>query len=276
MAEVTGGQVAESARIDPAAWRRRRRRGRVMTFLVPILTFAVLIVVWGLLVELFGTPVYIVPAPGDVIPALSQNASDLWANSLVTLAEIGAGFGLTVAVAIPMGLAIALSTTTRQIAYPVLVFVQLIPKIAIAPLFIVWFGFGIESKILLTALMTFFPLLLASIAGFQAMDARLLYLTKSMGASRAQTFWKVRLPTALPIIFSGLKTAATIAATAAIVAEFVGANAGLGYRLLVASLYLDTPLMFAILLILTVIGLGLNYLIEAIEYLVMPWKRATN
>ena len=275
MADLISG-AGDLPGVDVGAWRRRRRRNTVMTIVVPILTFVVIVVAWGGLVALFNTPVYLVPSPGDVIPALTNNAGDLWANSIVTLIEIGAGFGLTVVFAIPMGLAIALSITTKQIAYPVLVFVQLIPKIAIAPLFVVWFGFGIESKVFLVAIMTFFPLLLASIAGFQTLDDRLLYLTKSMGASRTQTFWKMRLPSALPVIFSGLKTAATIAATAAIVAEFVGANAGLGYRLLVASLYLDTPLIFAILLILTIIGLGLNYIIEAIEYLVMPWKRATN
>lgn len=275
MADLISG-AGDLPGVDTGAWRRRRRRNTVMTIVVPILTFVVIVVAWGGLVALFNTPIYLVPSPGDVIPALMNNAGDLWANSIVTLIEIGAGFGLTVVFAIPMGLAIALSITTKQIAYPVLVFVQLIPKIAIAPLFVVWFGFGIESKVFLVAIMTFFPLLLASIAGFQTLDDRLLYLTKSMGATRTQTFWKMRLPSALPVIFSGLKTAATIAATAAIVAEFVGANAGLGYRLLVASLYLDTPLIFAILLVLTIIGLGLNYIIEAIEYLVMPWKRATN
>lgn len=275
MADLISG-AGDLPGVDTGAWRRRRRRNTVMTIVVPILTFVVIVVAWGGLVALFNTPIYLVPSPGDVIPALMNNVGDLWANSIVTLIEIGAGFGLTVVFAIPMGLAIALSITTKQIAYPVLVFVQLIPKIAIAPLFVVWFGFGIESKVFLVAIMTFFPLLLASIAGFQTLDDRLLYLTKSMGATRTQTFWKMRLPSALPVIFSGLKTAATIAATAAIVAEFVGANAGLGYRLLVASLYLDTPLIFAILLILTIIGLGLNYIIEAIEYFVMPWKRATN
>lgn len=270
------GQSIASTFPDAAGRIRRRNRGRIVRVLVPTLTFVTLIVAWGALVAAFNIPKYLVPAPSTVIPALLDNASDLWTNSLVTLTEIAFGFGITVVFAIPMGLAIALSQTTRQIAYPLLVFIQLIPKIAIAPLFVVWFGFGIDSKIFLTALMTFFPLLLASIAGFQTIDQRFMYLTKSMGASRAQTFWKVRLPSALPVIFSGLKTAATIAATAAIVAEFVGANSGLGYRLLVASLYLDTPLIFAVLLLLTIIGLGMNYLIEAIEYLIMPWRRVLN
>jgi NitT/TauT family transport system permease protein len=130
-----------------------------------------------------------------------------------------------------------------------------------------------ESKVLLTVMMTFFPLLIASVAGFQILDQRYLYLTKSMGASTWQTFYYLRMPAALPVLFSGLKTSATIAATAAIVAEFVGANRGLGYLLLQASSNLDTPLVFAILAILTLIGLALNYLVELAEYLTTPWRR---
>lgn len=271
-----GGQNGPTPTNGVIRWPRKRpSRATVANIVTPVLTFASLIFLWWLLVVAFEIPQYLVPAPQSVLPSMVANAPDLWQNTQITLSEILLGFGVTVVFAIPMGLAIALSAPIRRIVYPVLVFVQLIPKIAIAPLFLIWFGFGMESKVLLTMLLTFFPLLLASIAGFQQLDPRLLYLTRSMGCSWWQTFVHVRLPSALPVIFSGLKTAATIAATAAIVAEFVGSNAGLGYRLLVATLYLDTPLIFAILLILTILGLGLNYVIEAIEYFVMPWKRAT-
>jgi NitT/TauT family transport system permease protein len=246
-----------------------------MTVVAPIITFGSIIFLWSAFVMVCEIPQYLLPTPQSVLPSLAANWPDLWANTQITVTEVLLGFGVSVVFAIPMGAAIALSATTRQVAYPLLVFIQLIPKIAIAPLFVVWFGFGLQSKVFLTTLLTFFPLLLASIAGFQTLDERLLYLTRSMGASRWQTFKNVRLPSALPVIFSGLKTSATIAATAAIVAEFVGSNAGLGYRLLVASLYLDTPLMFAILLILTFIGLGMNYMIEALEYFLMPWRHVT-
>ncbi|MHB8890722.1 MAG: ABC transporter permease [Candidatus Limnocylindrales bacterium] len=270
--DMNGGQGVDAVVVRSPANRHARSRDLLVTVLAPVLTFTGLIVLWWALVTVAETPEYLVPAPQSIPPALVANWDDLWANTQITLAEVFLGFGVTVVFAIPMGLTIALSSTTRKVAYPVLVLIQLVPKIAIAPLFVVWFGFGMQSKVFLTALMTFFPLLLASIAGFQALDPRLLYLSRSMGSSRWQTFRLLRLPSAMPVIFSGLKTAATIAATAAIVAEFVGSNAGLGYRLLVASLYLDTPLIFAILAILTVIGLGMNYLIEAIEYFVMPWK----
>jgi NitT/TauT family transport system permease protein len=261
----------------PVGERGRRARGsrarRIAWGLAPVLTFVGLIALWAALVAIFRIPDYLVPAPQAVIPRLLQARQALWANAVITLREIVIGFAITVVLSIPLGLLIALSVLARRLAYPVLVFIQLVPKIAIAPLFLVWFGFGIQSKVLLTVLLTLFPLLLASIAGFQALDTRLLYLTRTMGASAWQTFWYVRFPSALHVIFAGLKTAATIAATAAIVAEFVGSNSGLGYQLLVATGTLDTPLIFAILLILTVIGLGLNYLIEAVGYFAMPWLR---
>jgi len=122
--------------------------------------------------------------------------------------------------------------------------------------------------------MTFFPLLLASISGFQILDDRLLYLTKSMGASTWQTFRFLRFPSALPVIFSGLKASATIAATAAIVAEFVGSNNGLGYVLLRGTSTLDTEIVFAVLVVLTLIGIAINYSVEFAEWIMTPWQRA--
>ncbi len=254
-----------------------RRLRRFLTAVgPPAITFALLIALWWFLVAYFEVPVYLVPSPELVLPALVEYWPDLWVNTQFTVTAVLLGFVFSIVTAIPMGLAIAVSRTTKQAAYPVLVFIQLIPKIAIAPLFVVWFGFALESKVMLTTLLTFFPLLLASIAGFQALDDRVLYLTRTMGASTWQTFRFVRLPSALPVIFSGLKVSATIAVTAAIVAEFVGSNNGLGYRLLVASQYLDTPLIFAILLLMTIIGLGLNYIVEIVEYFVLPWRRVSS
>jgi NitT/TauT family transport system permease protein len=254
---------------------RRRIRDLLWTVGPPAITFGVLILLWWLAVIYFEIPVYLVPSPDLVLPSLVQYWPDLWVNTQFTVSAVLMGFGFSIVTAIPMGYAIAISRTTKQAAYPVLVFVQLIPKIAIAPLFLVWFGWGLESKVMLTTLLTFFPLLLASIAGFQTLDDRILYLTRTMGASAWQTFRFVRLPSALPVIFSGLKVSATIAVTAAIVAEFVGSNSGLGYRLLVAGQYLDTPLIFAILLLMTIIGLGLNYVVEIVEYFVLPWRRVS-
>jgi len=254
--------------------RGARKLKRICWNLLPPLTFVAIVAFWAAVVSLFDVPPYVLPGPGLVFSRLIEEVPQLWDNSLVTVAEIAWGFGLTILTAIPLGLIIALSPIAKQVVYPPLMFLQLVPKIAVAPLFLVWLGFGIESKILLTVLMTFFPLLLASMSGFQILDNRLLYLTKSMGASSWQTFRYLRLPAALPVIFSGIKTSATIAATAAIVAEFVGANKGLGYVLLRGTSTMDIGLTFAVIAVLTVIGIAINYIVEVAEWAMTPWQRS--
>ena len=256
--------------------RRMRVARRVAWNLLPPLTFVAIVGLWWAAVEVFRIPAYLLPGPRGVFARLVTDASVLWTHSKVTLTEILLGFGLTVVTAIPLGLVIALSPLAKQLVYPPLMLMQLVPKIAVAPLFLVWLGFGRESKVLLTVLMTFFPLLLASISGFQILDDRLLYLTQSMGATRWQTFRYLRFPAALPVIFSGIKTSATIAATAAIVAEFVGANKGLGYVLLRGTSTMDIELVFAVLVVLTVVGIAVNYAVEFCEWAMTPWQRAKN
>ena len=260
----------------PVARRPRRRRFviRVVNAMLPAVVFFVLIAAWWAAVEIAKVPAFLLPPPQDVLPRIAEDRQSFAFHSWVTIQEILLGFGLSVVTAIPLGLLIALSPLAKRMLYPLLVSIQLVPKIAVAPLFVVWLGFGLTSKVLLTLLLTFFPLLLASMAGFQILDRRLLYLTQSMGATTWQTFRHLRFPAALPVIFGGLKTSATIAATAAIVAEFVGANKGLGYVLLQGTANLDTTRVFAVLFMLTVIGLGLNSIVEAVEYLITPWQRS--
>ena len=253
-----------------------RKVKRIGWNLLPPLTFIIIVALWAAAVPIFKIPAYLLPGPGSVFSRVVTDAPMLWNHSVVTLTEILFGFGLTVLTAIPLGLVIALSPLAKQIGYPPLMLMQLVPKIAVAPLFLVWLGFGIESKVLLTVLMTFFPLLLASISGFQILDTRFLYLTQSMGATRWQTFRYLRFPAALPVIFSGVKTSATIAATAAIVAEFVGANRGLGFVLLRGTGTMDLELVFAVLVVLTVIGIAINYIVEFSEWAMTPWQRAKN
>jgi NitT/TauT family transport system permease protein len=246
---------------------------RIAQETLPAWVFVALIAAWWAAVAILKVPSFLLPPPEDVLPRIWAGRESLYGHSLVTIQEIILGFGLSVVTAIPLGLLIALSPVAKRMLYPLLVFIQLVPKIAIAPLFVVWLGFGLTSKVMLTLLLTFFPLLLASMAGFQILDQRLLYLTRSMGATIWQTFRYLRFPAALPVIFGGLKTSATIAATAAIVAEFVGSNKGLGYVLLQGTANLDTTLVFAVLFLLTIIGLALNTIVEVAEYLMTPWQR---
>lgn len=274
--------AAGASVVDRDVEARRRRRKTLRTLsrigwnLIPALTFVALVGLWAVAVRVFEIPSYLMPGPGGVFQLLISEAAMLWDNAKTTLAEIVLGFGLTLLTAIPLGLIIALSPLANQVLYPPAMLLQLVPKVAMAPLFLVWFGFGMESKVVLTLLMTFFPLLIASITGFQILDPRLLYLTQSMGATAWKTFWYLRVPAALPVIFSGVKTSATIAATAAIVAEFVGANKGLGYVLLKGTSTMNIELTFAVLVALTVIGLAINYAVEFSEWLLTPWQRKNN
>jgi NitT/TauT family transport system permease protein len=265
---------AFQARPLAAGSKGARLARRIAWNLLPPLTFVGMVALWWGAVVLFKIPAYLLPGPGAVFSRLVSDAGLLWSHSQVTLIEILLGFGLTIVTAIPLGLLIALSALAKQVVYPPIMLMQLVPKIAVAPLFLVWLGFGLESKVLLTVLMTFFPLLLASISGFMILDDRLLFLTRSMGASSWDTFRYLRFPAALPVIFSGIKTSATIAATAAIVAEFVGANKGLGYVLLRGTSTMDIELVFAVLVVLTIVGIAINYLVEFSEWAMTPWQRA--
>jgi NitT/TauT family transport system permease protein len=155
--------------------------------------------------------------------------------------------------------------------YPLLVFSQSIPKVAIAPLFVVWFGFGIFPKIISAFLLGFFPVVVSTVMGFKSVEPDMIDLARSMGGSRLQTFFKISLPQALPAIFSGLKVSITLAVVGAVVGEFVGSNSGIGYVLQVANGNFDLPLMFAALVVLSSIGVLLFAAIDVVERLMIPW-----
>ncbi|MSP89601.1 MAG: ABC transporter permease [Alphaproteobacteria bacterium] len=254
----------------PGAKGRLGRRIQVVAY--PAATFAILLIAWQVLVGVFNVPEYILPVPTDFLARFVEARQLLWTHTLVTSQEILLGFGAATVISVPFALLIVSVPLLERCIYPVVVFFQLVPKIAIAPLFIVWFGFGLFPKVLLTFLLCFFPILVDSMTGFRALDERLLYITRSMGATRWQTFRYVRLPAAMPFIFSGLKISIVLAATGAIVGEFVGANSGLGYLLLRGSSYLDMTLIFAVLVALSAVGLLFSYAVQASERLVMPWQ----
>lgn len=259
----------ETAPSPPAG----RTGERISAIAYPVATFAILLLAWQFLVRAFGVPGYILPVPSEFLTKLVEARAIIWSNTLVTAYEIVLGFLLAAIVSIPLGFLIVSLRVLERSVYPLVVFLQLVPKIAVAPLFVVWFGFGPFPKVLFTFMLCFFPVLVSSMAGFRAQDERVLYLTRSMGATWWQTFRYVRLPAAMNFIFAGLKVAIVFAATGAIVAEFVGANAGLGYLLLRGTSYMDMPLIFAVLVALSVVGLVFSYAVQLIENLLMPWQR---
>lgn len=274
---MTTSITTPSAR-DVAGQKPPRPRGLaqsspIVRALLPVASFAVVLVLWQVIVVGLDVRSYILPAPTAVLERLVTQVPTLWDAALVTGTEVVLGFLLAAAVSIPLAYLVASLRLVEIALYPLIVVLQTVPKIAIAPLFIVWFGIDMLPKVLLTFLLCFFPILVDTLTGFKALDPRLLFITKSMGASGLQTFVHVRLPAAVPFIFSGLKVAVVLAVTGAIVAEFVGANAGLGYLLLRASSNLDTPLIFAVLVVLSVLGLVFSYAVEVAERLVAPWQR---
>ncbi|MBI3457576.1 MAG: ABC transporter permease [Candidatus Rokubacteria bacterium] len=246
-----------------------RRRVRWMGYGQTAAAFVALLVAWQLLG--LQIPPYLLPTPLATVRELIARAPFLAQHALVTLREIVLGFLLAVAVSVPCGLAVAFSRAVERSVMPVLVFTQLIPKIALAPLFIIWFGFGLFPKVFMTFLLSFFPIVIDAIVGFRSLDQEIVYLTRSMGMSPWQAFVKVRLPHALPNIFAGLRVAITLATVGAIIGEFVGADRGLGYLLLVAGGDLRTALLFATLVVLTGIGLVLYYLMTLLERVAIPW-----
>jgi len=189
---------------------------------------------------------------------------------ITTWATLG-GFGLSILFGIPMALLIAYSRTIESFVYPLLVFSQSVPKIAVAPLFVVWFGFGIIPKVIAAFLLGFFPIVVSTVMGFKSVEPEMIDLARSMKASRLQTFMRISLPQAMPAIFSGLKVSVTLAVVGAVVGEFVGSNSGIGYVLQIANGNFDLPLMFAALVVLSMIGVVLFVAIDLLERVMIPW-----
>jgi NitT/TauT family transport system permease protein len=228
---------------------------------------------WQIWVTLFSVPLYLVPPPTAVVAAFLNNGPALIDASLATATEILLGFLLAIVVGVPLAIAIFSSPTFANAIYPVLISTQAIPKVAVAPLIVVWFGFGLLPKVLIAFIIAFFPIIIDTVIGLNSIEREKLYLARSMGLGRVKTFAMFRLPQALPAIFGGLKVAVTLAVVGAVVGEFVGADSGLGYLLLKANGVLDTPLLFAALVLLTIMGVGFFAAVALLERLVIPWHR---
>jgi NitT/TauT family transport system permease protein len=250
--------------------RQRARRDRIGSLAYPIGMTVALIVLWQGAVVLFSFPPYLLPAPSAILHAMDANSAVLMKESVVTTVEIVLGFALSVAVGIPLALAIYLWRPFARSIYPLLVSSQAVPKVAVAPLFLVWFGFGLLPKVLIAFLIAFFPVVINTAMGLGALEREKIYLAQSMGMGPFATFFKIQLPNALPSIFAGLKISITFAVVGAVVGEFVGGQGGLGYLLLIANGNMDTALLFAGIVALTVLGVVLFLLIGLVERLVLP------
>lgn len=244
-------------------------------FWLPLVGFALVIGAWWAATEFTGIRRIILPPPAEVLSEFLRLRPYLFEQAQVTLLETVFGFGLTVVAGLIIGIAIANSRIIRQTASPWLVAFNAVPKVALAPLLIMWMGFGMEPRIAMVVLVCFFPIVLATATGLTSTPSELVELARSLDTPRGQAFVKFRFPYALPQIFVGLKVAMPLAVIGAVIGEFAGGRTGLGYVIQQAGGSANTALAFAAIAILSVMSILLYYALVGLEWLLLPWVRAT-
>jgi NitT/TauT family transport system permease protein len=239
---------------------------------------AAVIAAWEGACRLFEISPLVLPTPSSILMRLYALISTgmIWPHLWATLFEVLSGFLLGVLAGLVMGAMVSLIPVLERLIYPYLVALQTLPKVAIAPLFIIWFGYGLTSKVVITALVCFFPVLVSVIAGFHSTDKDQLDMMKAFGATKWQTLMRLRIPSALVLIFAGLEIAAVLAVIGAIVGEFVGAQVGLGYLVVTLNFSMDVPGVFAVLIVLSAIGLAMHGLMRYAARRYIFWIRRSN
>jgi len=239
---------------------------------LPTLVFLFLcLVVWQISVDFLKLPLWLMPSPTAVVKALWRTRDLLWMHTLTTILETTTGFILSIALSLVAGLVMVLSPMAKRLFYPLLIVSQTVPLIAMAPLLILWLGYGLLPKILTVVIVCFFPITVSLIDGLEVSDDDLLNLLKSMGASRWQILYMIRWPNALPAFFAGLKIAATYSVMGAVIGEWLGASSGLGVYLTRSSHSFRTDQVFASIVAITLLSLFYFVVIAGIRHLVLPW-----
>lgn len=248
--------------------------GGVKNFLLRLVLIAAVLALWEFLVKLTAVPEYILPAPSRIFFAMYNGIkSNVYPQHFfVTLTETLLGFLVGTVLAFMLGTLVALSRRVEYFLYPFIVMFQAMPKVALAPLIIVWFGLGLTSKVINAALVAFFPLMVNTIVGLRSAEEDRINLMRSLAASRTQIFFMLQLPNALPYIFAGLEIAMIFALIGAIVAEFVGAEKGLGMLIQSMNFNMDVAGQFSILLILSLLGLCLNGIVALLRRRLLFWE----
>jgi NitT/TauT family transport system permease protein len=265
-----------SVAVSPA---RRLGRPRLRAFAGVawgIASLAMVILVWQLVVVLTGLPEATLPAPLDVAREIVDEREAMVSNGWVTLREILLGFGIAVVVGLLLAVAMAFSTVAERLLSPLLIVSQAVPKVVVAPLFLVWFGFGLSMNAGIAAVTAVFPVIVNAILGLKGITTDYIRLGEIMGGSRWRLFWRIRLPLALPSMFAGFKLAITFATIGAVVGELVAGQAGLGYLAQFGAGQLDTVLSFAAVVVVSFLGIVLYYAVVGIERIVLAWQQPTD
>lgn len=230
------------------------------------------LVLWEIAIRAFRVSSFVLPAPSAIGVALVKNSGALTEAARVTAVEVIVGFVLSAIVGIAVALIIVRFERFGRALYPIVVLFQNVPKVALAPIFILWFGYDLAPKVTLIVVIAFFPVAISMMAGLQSVEPAFVALMHSVGSSRGEILRRVQIPYSLPHLMAGLKIAITFSVIGAIVGEFAGASAGLGYMIQLASTQLETGLVFAALLVVSLIGLAFYYVVEIAERLLVPWS----
>jgi NitT/TauT family transport system permease protein len=247
------------------------QRERALNVMLPAVAMIGVLVLWAAAVKVFDIPDYLLPAPQDVVRRMARDWHVLARNAAYTLQSVLIGFAAGALVGVPLAFAVVLSRSIERVTMPLLVMSQTIPKVAIAPILVVWLGFGILPKIAIVFLISFFPIVVSTVVGLKNVEADMIDLVRSMGANTLKIMLRVRGPSALPQMFAGFKIAICLAVVGAIVGEFVGSDRGLGYLLLTSTGTLDGTLVWSALFILIAIGMILFAIVSKLERLTIPW-----
>ncbi|MGI6344898.1 MAG: ABC transporter permease [Bacillota bacterium] len=242
--------------------------------LMPVILPAILLLLWEATVRLGELPLYLLPAPSQILRALLDNHQVILPHALITLGEAALGIVIATGLAALLGIAMDAWPTFRQAVYPLMVVSQSVPIIVLAPLFIIYFGFGLAPKVITVVLMCFFPIAVNLADGFGQVSHRLVDLLRTMGATRWDIYRIIKLPAAAPAFFSGLRVAATYSIMGAVVGEWLGGSGGLGYYMLRVKNAYMLDRVFAIVLLIIVLSLLCNAVVRAVEYLLTPWTRS--
>lgn len=243
-------------------------------WLPPLLAILLAVAIWQALVVVLAIPHYVLPTPSSVVRSLATRFPLLARHGSITLFETVVGFLLGSSAGMLLAVATVHSRLLERALYPLAVCTQTFPKEALAPLFLIWFGFGFLPKILISALICFFPVLVNGIRGLKSVDPLALDLLESLSASRLQVLLKLRLPCALPYLFSALKISVTLALIGSIIGEFVGASAGLGHLIMVANSEFAVDLLFAALVVLGLMGMALFGTVHVLEWKLLYWHES--
>jgi len=255
--------------VTPQSWIAIFRK--LNAVLPPLALSLAALILWEAAIRLFNVPTFILPAPSAVVVSLIENRAQLAAATQATALEVLFGFVLASLVGIAVALVIVRFERFGRALYPLIVLFQNVPKVALAPIFILWFGYDLAPKILLIVVIAFFPVAIDMLAGLQSVEPSFVSLMRSVGAGNGKIMMRVRIPHSLPHLMAGLKVAITFSVIGAIVGEFAGANQGLGYVIQFASTQLDTPLIFAALVVVSILGLIFYYGFELAERILVPW-----